>query len=136
MKIIGSRGLFVEGLIVFRQVVFSRNIVVVDLQGLNRFMAGEFRHGQQVVRKQLNQLCREIMPEAVSAVINIQIFQKGSHDVPNRFRGQSAVLIIIAVADEQGDRFSLCNRSCSVSGLQPNVGAGQLVLCRPGLCRG
>ena len=102
MKIIGSRGLFVEGLIVFRQVVFSRNVVVVDLQGLNRFMAGEFRHGQQVVRKQLNQLCREIMPEAVSAVVDIQIFQKGSHDIPNRFRGQFAVLIIITVADEQG----------------------------------
>ena len=42
------------------------------------------------------------MPEAVSAVVDIQIFQKGSHDVPNRLRGQPAVLIIIAVADEQG----------------------------------
>lgn len=102
MRLIGSWGLLVEGLVVFRQVVFSRNIVVVDLQGFDGFVAGEFRHGQQVVRKQLNQLCREIMPEAVSAVIDIQIFQKGSHDVPNRFRGQSAVLIIIAVADEQG----------------------------------
>ena len=65
-------------------------------------MTGEFRHGQQVVRKQFNQLCREIMPEAVSAVVDIQIFQKGSHDIPNRFRGQSAVLIIVAAADEQG----------------------------------
>ena len=101
MRVIGSWGLFVEGLVIFRQVVFSGDVVVIDLQGFDRFMTGEFRHGQQVVRKQFNQLCREIMPEAVSAVVDIQIFQKGSHDVPNRLRGQPAVLIIITVADEQ-----------------------------------
>ena len=102
MMFIGNWGLFIESFVIFGKIVFSGNVVVVDLQGFDGFVASEFRHGQQVVRKQLNQLCREIMPEAVSAVVDIQIFQKGSHDVPNRLRGQLAVLIIIAVADEQG----------------------------------
>ena len=83
MRVIGSWRLLIESLVVFRQVVFSRNVVVVDLQGFDRFMAGEFCHGQQVVRKQLNQLCREIVSEAVSAVPDVQIFQEGGHDIPD-----------------------------------------------------